>query len=78
MVDNLLGKVMDVDHKAAVTLPHQPMDVEVEQGLTIDRHQGLGHGVSKGLQPGAKTRSQNHCLFHTFFLFVAKLRIIYQ
>ena len=64
MIDDLLGKVMNVDYEAVVSLIHQSMDVQVEQRSAANRNQSFGHGVGQGLQTRAQTCRQNHCLSH--------------
>ena len=66
VVQNLLGKVVDVDHETVVALGLQPADVDIEQRRASDGHQRLGHGVGEGLQAGTEARCQYHRLFHTF------------
>ena len=48
IVDNLLGEMMDIDHNALITGSLELHDDMPKQGLTTNRHQGLGHGVGEG------------------------------
>ena len=65
IVTDLLSEVMDIDDKAVVALRLQLTDVPLEEGLASYWHQRLGHRVGQGLQAGAQTCRENHCLFHT-------------
>ena len=64
VVDNLLGKVMDIDDEVVVALRHQLADVPLQQRLATNGHQRLGHGVGEWFQSGAETGSENHGLLH--------------
>ena len=64
IIHNLLGKMVDVHHKAVIALRLQLSDVQVQQRTAPHWHQRLGHGVRQRFQSGSKPRCQYHCLFH--------------
>ena len=64
MVDDLLGKMVDVDDKAVIACLRQLLYLDVEERLATDRHQCFRHGVGQGFQSCAESCGQYHCLFH--------------
>ena len=58
-VDDLLGKVMNIDDDFRHTDALQFLYQNLYKRFTIDRHHRLGHSVRKGFQTSAKTGCKN-------------------
>ena len=64
IVNDLSGKMVDVDHKARDTGIAQFEDYALEQGLTANLHHSFWHVVGEGLEACAQACCENHCLHH--------------
>ena len=64
VVDNLLCKMMHVDHDALESGILQFHDDMMKQRLSSDGYQCLWHRVGKGFQAGSQPCRKDHCLLH--------------
>ncbi|MNY39933.1 hypothetical protein D3C86_1746440 [compost metagenome] len=55
-MNDLVGKVMHIDHNIVNAKTLQIADIMLQQGLTVKRCQGFGVIVRKRFQAGTQTR----------------------
>jgi hypothetical protein len=64
IVDNLLGKVVNVNHQTLKSGSLELLYDVPQQGLSVDRYQRLRHGIGQGLQACAQPSGKYHRLLH--------------
>ncbi len=62
------GKMMDVNHKGIAALGRKLFDDTLQHGNTRNWHKSLGHMVSNGPQPCAKTCGKNKRFHNSTFI----------